>query len=191
MNTPNLDHIARLLARLRYEGSAGKSSTHAAVAMILRERLGDLEMLFIERAADERDPWSGNLAFPGGKVELGEEPRRAAERETVEEIGLDLALARYLGRLSDIAGAHLPVMVSCFVYGAGGRDLELALNQEVRDAFWVRFDELTTRERHIIAPVKFASDSFNVPAIQLSKPDKPVLWGITHRLVMQLLEIIA
>src|SRR6185369_3871770 len=85
----SFDHINSLLARQRLEQPPVVGSrVPAAVAMILRQGPGGLEMLFIERAEHENDPWSGNLAFPGGKVEPGEEPRQAAERETLEEIGL-------------------------------------------------------------------------------------------------------
>jgi len=190
MTALDFDQLSILLARLQPEDSPNYESTRAAVAMILRECRDGMEMLFIERATDKRDPWSGNLAFPGGRVEHGEEPREAAERETVEEIGLRLTLAKYLGRLSDIAGAHLPVHVSCFVYGIHELDLELELNEEVHDAFWVGIDELMAEERHVTAPVRFAEESFDVPAIRLPQHGKPVLWGLTHRMVLQLLEII-
>jgi hypothetical protein len=61
----------------------------AAVALILRTGSCGLEMLFIERALRADDPWSGDLGFPGGKVEAGErDPRLTAERETMEEIAL-------------------------------------------------------------------------------------------------------
>jgi len=183
------DRIAELLSRPRPADPPFDGRTRAAVAMILRYAVNDVEMLFIERAADERDPWSGNLAFPGGKVEPGEEPRQAAERETGEEIGLNLNAARFLGRLTDIAGAHLPVRVSCFVYGLEGIQEEPVLNGEVYDAFWVRLEDLTAAERHVIAPVRFADEEFEVPAIRLPQSGKPVLWGLTYRLTMQFLEL--
>ncbi len=43
--------------------------TRAAVAAILRPAPAGPELLFIHRAEDPRDPWSGHMAFPGGKVE--------------------------------------------------------------------------------------------------------------------------
>ena len=158
--------------------------------MIVRELPGDLEILFIERATDVQDPWSGHLAFPGGKVEPGEQARQAAERETREEIGLVLESERYLGRMSDIVGANLPVRVSCFAYAAVSSAIHPVVNYEVRDVFWARLSDIRDPQRHQMATVGFAGRSLEVPAIILPQPDKPVLWGITYRLVMQFLEII-
>lgn len=183
------DIISSLLAgQQQKEPPDDCGSIPAAVAMILRQSPGGLEILFIERAAHENDPWSGNLAFPGGKVEQGEEPRQAAERETLEEIGFDLTTARYLGRLSDIAGANLPVRVSCFVYGLLAAGFEPVLSHEVGDLFWIDIDLLLAAERHTIATVSFADKEFEVPAI-LILTGKPMLWGLTYRLAMEFLEI--
>jgi 8-oxo-dGTP pyrophosphatase MutT (NUDIX family) len=164
--------------------------TRAAVAMIVRELPEDLEILFIERATDDRDPWSGHLAFPGGKVEHGEQARHAAERETREEIGLALESELYLGRMSDIVGANLPVRVSCFAYAVVSTAIHLVVNREVRDVFWARLSDIRDPARHKTATVGFSGRSLEVPAIILPQTDKPVLWGITYRLVMQFLEII-
>lgn len=162
---------------------------HAAVALIIREGDDGSEILFIERASHDGDPWSGDLGFPGGKIEPGDAgPREAAERETLEELALDLGEAFYLGRLDDIAGANLPVRVSCFVYGLTG-DQPLMLSGEVRDAFWVSLADLCDSQRHVDAMVSFDGKSFQRPAIVLPVEGKPVLWGITYRLTMQFLEV--
>ncbi len=187
---PTLDDIRRLLAAHEPALLPAEQRTPAAVAMILREVKQGLEMLFIERAAHEQDPWSGNLAFPGGKIEAGDASlQQAAERETREEIGLDLQGARYLGRLSDVSGATLPVRVSCFVYGVGETG-PFSLNGEVRDAFWVPLAELLNAERRAEATVHIDGRAQGHPAIRLSPPGKPLLWGLTYRLVMQFLELV-
>lgn len=164
--------------------------TRAAVALILREEQNGLRMLFIERATHAHDPWSGNLGFPGGKVEKGDgDARTAAERETFEEIGLDLSQGRFFGQLSDIAGAHLPIRVSCFTYGVRFSG-PLILSEEVSDAFWVHLDELFDPARHGEFTVRFDGKSLIRPAVRLSQPGKPLLWGITYRLVMQFRDIL-
>jgi len=185
-----LREIEELFKHYRLSKQYAEGRTRAAVAMILRELPGDLEILFIERATVERDPWSGHLAFPGGKVELGEQARQAAERETREEVGLDLGTERYLGRMSDIIGANLPVRVSCFAYGIISASAQPVVSSEVRDVFWVRLSDILRPEFHQEAMVGFSGTSLKVPAIVLPQPDKPVLWGLTYRLVMQFLEII-
>ena len=53
---------------------------------------GDPEILFIRRAARQGDRWTGHIAFPGGKRDPNDASDcAAAERETLEEVGLDLA----------------------------------------------------------------------------------------------------
>lgn len=190
-HTYTLGDVAERLGSHKHEKqSVAGSRTRAAVAMIMREVPGDLEILFIERAAAACDPWSGHLAFPGGKVEQGERARQAAERETLEEIGLVLGSERFLGRMSDIVGSNLPVRVSCFAYAAVTAAIHPVVSPEVRDVFWVGLSEIRNPERHRTATVGFSGRSLEVPAIILPQEDKPVLWGITYRLVMQFLEII-
>ena len=148
-------------------------------------------MLFIERARHDDDPWSGNLGFPGGKVEETDDgERQAAERETREEIGLDLASARCLGRLSDIAGAHLPVRVSCFVYGLPPSPTVITPGDEVRTIYWVPLTDLCAPERHMSTPVLFSGSNLTAPAIRILEPGNTPLWGITYRLVMQFLQVL-
>lgn len=73
----------------------------AAVAVVAGP--GD-ELLFIRRAERVGDPWSGDMAFPGGREEPHDpHPRGTAERETREEVGLDLEGARFLGALTPMA----------------------------------------------------------------------------------------
>lgn len=188
---PSFDDIRALLDAHRPSPLPADSRTRAAVALILRKSSAGLEMLFIERAAHDGDPWSGDLGFPGGKVETGDgDERLAAERETREEIGLDLAEARYLGRLAEIVGAHLPVRVSCFVYGLT-RTVPLVLGDEVRSTFWSPLETLREPARSIEAQVRFGGEALVRPAIRVLEPGETVLWGITYRLTIQFLEVLA
>lgn len=102
---------------------------------------GTVEMLYIKRAINKGDRWSGHVAFPGGHVEEGETPKDAAERETLEEIGLNLADGKtftFLGRLDDRAATD-KLSVSGFVYlqiSAKTPPLELNVT-EVAGSLWV------------------------------------------------------
>jgi len=64
----------------------------------------NLQILYIQRAKQANDPWSGHIAFPGGRQEGNEKDIETAIRETKEEVGLDLGNWRHficIGRLSD------------------------------------------------------------------------------------------
>jgi len=184
------EKITQLLGRsMAADASLAGDRKPAAVALILRQT-GDIqELLFIERAHHPDDPWSGNIGFPGGRWDVVDATlRHTAERETMEEVGIDLSGASYLGRLSDIVGANLPVRVSCFVY-ALAEPVELVLSHEVHDIFWFALHELAAPQRQLTAQVRFGGKLLEAPAIDLGLPDKAVLWGITYRLVNQFREV--
>jgi 8-oxo-dGTP pyrophosphatase MutT (NUDIX family) len=185
-----IDDIHRLLHHHAPLLSASENATRAAVALILRERDSGPEVLFIQRARHAGDPWSGDLGFPGGKIEPEDvSARAAAERETREEVALDLAHARYLGRLDDLHGDHLPVIISCFVY-AIGHCPPLTLSPEVTRTFWFPLEELRNPHRHLQTTVRFGNEHLLRPAIRLLEASEVVLWGITYRLVSNFFSVV-
>ncbi|MDJ0955703.1 MAG: CoA pyrophosphatase [Arenicellales bacterium] len=157
---------------------------HAAVALMLRETEYGVEALFIERAKNRDDPWSGQMAFPGGMVERFDvDARQAAERETVEEVGIDLAVADYLGRMDDQQGRHRGhprgIVVRGYVYLVDDQ-ARVKANYEVQDIVWVSLQRFLdtryyTRVRHPVEP----NETF--PGIRVSDKEHQVVWGLTHR----------
>jgi 8-oxo-dGTP pyrophosphatase MutT (NUDIX family) len=185
-----IDDIHRLLHGRNPLLSTADHATRAAVALILREGDKGPDVLFIQRARHRGDPWSGDLGFPGGKIEEGDgSARAAAERETLEEVGLDLGAGRYLGRLDDLQGAHLPVLVSCFVY-AIKHSPPLTPSPEVTRSFWFPLSELRNPHRHLQATVRFGEEHLVAPAIRLLEASEVVLWGLTYRLVSNFLAVV-
>lgn len=74
----------------------------AAVVLILRDGCEGTEVLMMQRATHPDDPWSGQMGFPGGKIEVSDASSRAAAiRETQEEVAVDLAASDYTGQLDD------------------------------------------------------------------------------------------
>jgi 8-oxo-dGTP pyrophosphatase MutT (NUDIX family) len=186
-----ITHIEKVLAANTPALVSSRGLTRAAVALVISDAASGPRLLFMKRTENEHDPWSGNICFPGGKVENGDgEPRLTAERETLEEVGLDLRHARFLGRLSDIAGARIPVHVSCFVYETAESGPFRLMEEEVEDAFWVPFADLTDPARHGEKVVRFDGQVMMRPGISLPQPGEPVLWGLTYQLVMDFLGLV-
>ncbi len=154
----------------------------AAVALVLREGQGDLEALFIRRAEHEADPWSGDLAFPGGRIDpIDADGRAAAERETLEEVGLDLSNARPIGRISDVLGFAESIRVSAYVYAIAG-DPRLTPNYEVREAFWSPLSHSDDPTRQEMRDFTYMDNTSAMPTVRLLEdPRAPVLWGITYK----------
>ena len=164
------------------------NEVRAAVAAVLRDGGAGVELLLIERARKAGDPWSGHLGFPGGKVEerdVGE--RHTAERETREELGLDLTGAEYMGRLDDLTGATLPVLVSGFAYHPV-EEVAFALSDEVVDAFWQPMGTLVDRRNHRTHHFRYRYQEHEHDVIDLGA-GRPLLWGLTYRFTVQLLGI--
>ena len=176
---PSLDEIRRTLATHAADTIDAEAAVRAAVAMVLREGSGGPEVLFIERASRAGDPWSGHMAFPGGRVEPADaHAREAAEREALEEVGLRLAEAEHLGRLDDKWGNPLSrpeLVISAYVYRAAA-STRLVTNDEVRSAFWFPVLELPDPGRRVTHALRGRP----FPGILVGEPDRHVVWGLTY-----------
>jgi len=163
---------------------------HAAVNLLLADTCPAAEVLFIVRSRHDRDPWSGDIGFPGGRVADGDtNPRHTAERETHEELGIDLAAAEFLGRLDDLYGATLPILVSCFVYAVPTRPA-LTTNHEVAATVWLPLDRLLDPGRHRLESFPYRGRMTTQPVADLFGPGEPLLWGITYRLLRNFFTIL-
>lgn len=186
-----------ILAQIRARLSALSPVPHrsgdaraAAVALVLRVAGSDLDVLFIKRAEYELDPWSGQVAFPGGRHEPGDNDLvETAVRETREELGIDLrSNAEVIGRLDDLHSTtvKLPnVYVRPFVLAVSQLP-EMTLSPEVAESFWVPLNVLRANASWRMTSVNARGLTFEVRACQF---EGKVIWGMTERIISQLLEI--
>ena len=176
-----IEDVRRRLAGQQPEIISPGERSRAAVALVLRQQGPALDVLLIRRAEAEQDRWSGHIAFPGGRVD-GEDtgPRQTAERETLEEVGLDLRRAEYLGRLDDLAGGTAAIFVSAFVYAVREAS-PLVLSSEVEQAFWLPMARLLEAERHVQRSYSYRGLEVMLPAIRVLEGEGPMLWGLTYR----------
>ncbi len=101
-----LEQVRRALRSYQPVAVNAPEALPAAVALILYEGTGGggggVEGLFIKRAQQAGDPWSGQIALPGGRREPADADLLAtAVRETREETGIELTGVEQLGALDD------------------------------------------------------------------------------------------
>lgn len=167
-------------------------SKRAAVAISLRLGVSGPEMLMIQRAVREGDPWSGHMGFPGGRKDASDATDVAcAKRETLEEIGFDLdTYGELICQLSDVNTgwrADRPEMlVAPFIFRVDSTP-DFELNHEVDDTLWVPLSFLlddANRSRHQWdwRGEVLESDAFTY--------DNRLIWGLSLMMIDELLEII-
>lgn len=170
---------------------ANPACRQAAVAMLLTTGDAGPEILFVRRAEYKGDPWSGDVAFPGGGIEKHDAGAQyAAEREVSEEIGLSLHPSQYLGQLDDLNGAYLPVQISCFIYLLAEKP-QFKLNGEVANTFWVPLSQLQNQQRHQQASFKYRGTTRTHPIIKLDGYCDHFLWGISYRLLESFFSLVS
>jgi 8-oxo-dGTP pyrophosphatase MutT (NUDIX family) len=148
-----------------------------AVAMILREHENEAEVLLIKRADRAGDPWSGQVALPGGRKAGNENLIETAIREAREEVGIDLLTdGRVLGQLDDVRG-QTDAVVTPFVAELCGT-VVVYPNDEVASYSWVPLKKLQ-RYEYVRIPLPNGV-SVRRRAYQI---DGLLIWGITYRIL--------
>ena len=126
---------------------AGRPFRPAAVLMPIVAH--DAPTFLLTRSASSLATHSGQVAFPGGRIDEGDrDPADAAMREAMEEIGLARELITPLGYLEPyLSGTGFRIVPVVALVRPG---FTLHLNpSEVVDAFEVPFDFLMSPDNHL------------------------------------------
>jgi len=156
----------------------------ASVAVIFKEAEAP-SVLLIRRADRAGDPWSGQIAFPGGKSQEGESTaEETAIREAREEMGLDLRRdADFLGYFKSFRThtGTLDVIPVVFLVRKG---VEVHPNEEVSTYRWVKLEELMAEKSRSTIKIESGGQIREAPALVV---DGFTVWGLTHRVISSLL----
>ncbi len=105
----------------------------AAVSLIFN----DDKFLLIKRSEQKNDPWSGQMALPGGHREISETCEETAIRETFEEVNLKIKINRFIGIYYTLNNN-----LSVAAFEAFPLNSNVVIDKEISKYFWVGFDEL-------------------------------------------------
>jgi 8-oxo-dGTP pyrophosphatase MutT (NUDIX family) len=174
-----VDLVRRLTAKPVVDGSKT-----AAIAIVLLDEAHPSTLL-IKRVERSGDPWSGQIAFPGGKFQEGDNsPRDTAVRETMEEVGIDLDMSsEFLGYFRSFRThtGNMEVVPAVFRLR---RSVPVRIDEEVSSYRWVDLETLASNDSRRTIKVGQVSETMEVPAIKI---DDYVIWGLTHRIISALL----
>jgi len=122
----------------------------AAVSILLYDNNGELETLYIKRTFNPMDPWSGQVAFPGGKCKsVDRDLIETAIRETYEELGFKIDRGSFIGVLGVFKPLNKPILnVYPIIFGLDSKP-ETKFSREVRDCKWIPLKKMSI-ERRII-----------------------------------------
>ena len=188
--------VSEILERLRSQDLVPlRLPSHyrqAAVAVILRESPEGLRMLFIQRTAHPGDPWSGHMAFPGGRVDPDDEsPLAAARRETMEEVGIFLEDRHYVAPVQEIQasarGSRMELIVFPFVFYWDGDSELIHAADEVAATVWVPADLVLDQTRHTTFMNQYEDKTVQMNCIEY---EGYRIWGMTYRMIQNLISAV-
>lgn len=181
----NSDEIKEILQAYTARRIKEKRNNRASVAIILRENESAIEILFIKRSENPHDPWSGHMAFPGGRFEEQDGSiEETVIREVEEEIGLNLnACAIKFGNLDDVRamarGKRLPMVITPFVFGIK-KDCPINMNEEVVETHWIPLEFFKNKKSKSTLPYLLKGITIPLPCYRYKNR---IIWGLTYKML--------
>jgi 8-oxo-dGTP pyrophosphatase MutT (NUDIX family) len=166
----------------------GESRLSAVLVPLRDNQAGDgLDVILTRRTANPRDPHSGQVSFPGGRHEAGDDSRETtALREAHEELAIPPERVEVVGRLDEmvtVTGYHVVPVV-----GRVPHDVQLEPNpEEVARVFTVPVSELLRDERweHRVHPWRGSE-----LLVWHFLHDGEDVWGATARVLRDMIELL-
>ena len=167
--------------------SLGKSPRESAVLVLWHWSEGHWQFPLIQRP-EYNGMHSGQIALPGGKLEINESPRQAALRETKEEIGVNDYDITLIGDLSEIYIPPSNFNIQPVVGFLADTPIYTPDMHEVVDVFDVKMEDLLDDSKRRFAPVRVSSNvKIQAPCFDF---DGRIVWGATAMILSELADVI-
>lgn len=165
------------------------NSRPSAVLVLLADGPDGAEVLLTRRSMTVNSH-RGDVCFPGGRLDVGEDSLSAALRETHEEVGVEPDSVTVVGELHPI-GTYVSRSWIVPIVGHVAEPLVLqACTSEVDRVFWVPLSDLTQPGtfREEWWPTVDGNGVRERPIFFFDLDDETV-WGATARMLHQLLRV--
>jgi 8-oxo-dGTP pyrophosphatase MutT (NUDIX family) len=159
----------------------------AAVLIPLFEEDGEARVILTRRSSNLRSH-TGEVSFPGGRIDADETPVQAALREAHEEIGLDPASVELIGSLAPLTTMSRSSAITPFVGLLPDRPDLKPNPAEVELAFDVSLAELLADD--VFEEEIWAWTDGEDRSIYFWYLPDDILWGATARIIHELLSLV-
>lgn len=155
----------------------------AAVALLLKPVNHVLKILFVKRVENPADPWSGQMALPGGKRDAKDQNlKQTVVRETLEETNIKLLdRCRFLGVMEALRSTQRPEMKILPFVVLLKHDPSIKLNEELEGFVWISLKDLLQHK----GIVKFSFGEFRAYIV-----GNTIIWGLTYRILEKFIHIL-
>ncbi len=167
---------------------------NAAVLALLFEEEGEARLVFTRRSSSLR-AHRGEVSFPGGRLDTGENPEAAALREAYEEVALDPALVTPVGWIHPVLTMVSGSLIMPVVATVASRPKLVASPAEVERVFDVALRDLADpeifhEERWSIPGRQIPGSPDNSFAVWFFEVEGEMIWGATARMIHELLSLV-
>ena len=159
----------------------------AAVLIPLFKKNGEYYVL-LTRRTDKVRHHKGQISFPGGRQDPGEDFLATALREAKEEMGIEAKDVRILGELDDMCTVASDFCIAPFVglipYPYPFKINRHEIEEIIEVPLSVFLDETKFRE-------EFRSHNGEPVRVYFYQHDEHTIWGATARILKQLMDLIS
>jgi 8-oxo-dGTP diphosphatase len=157
----------------------------AAVAIILYVSGGGFEALYVKRTCNPSDPWSGQVAFPGGRFRGDDgDIIKTAIREVYEETSIKLSRIDILGLMEGFHPLNEPRLEVIPVVALTKSKPNVRLSSELQEYFWAPVNRLNK------GSVEVKHSNGRVECVEAYMYDGYIIWGLTARITESLIKIL-
>jgi 8-oxo-dGTP pyrophosphatase MutT (NUDIX family) len=181
----NHDYAERALLK-DFDFLPGRVKTAATLALFASGENDEPALLMTERT-EIVQTHKGQMAFPGGACDPGEDAVTAALRETQEEVGVAPELVRVLGRLPDL-GTVTGFQVTPVVALAALPASQIVLTSspaEIASMFWIPFSTMIAPGTYRLEEREFRGKVYPIHVYQVGRYR---IWGATASMIKNLLD---